>query len=92
MRATTRDDALNLQECRAFLAARSEAVLPCTNGTHEWTSENDREQQRAAALCQACAVRVACGRWALAASEKNGVWGGMTAAQRKRQRRQQAAA
>ncbi|MFD1210970.1 WhiB family transcriptional regulator [Arthrobacter sp. GCM10027362] len=81
-----KDATPELPEWKAFLAARSGAVVPCDRG-HEWFSDDVRIQARAAALCGACAVKTACGVYALAAPEKEGVWGGMTPLDRKRLRR-----
>lgn len=42
----------------------------------------------AKAVCELCSVREACLEYALAAREKDGVWGGMTARERRRLLRQ----
>ena len=50
-------------------------------------SEED-EALEAKAICDSCPVRVACLEYALAAREKNGVWGGLTERERRRLLRQ----
>ena len=49
---------------------------------------NNREAQRAVALCQECPLKLECLSHALAANELYGVWGATTAAQRDALRRQ----
>jgi len=44
--------------------------------------------RRAKAVCAACPARARCLEWALKANEIEGVWGGMTPAERARIRRQ----
>jgi WhiB family redox-sensing transcriptional regulator len=39
--------------------------------------------ERARAVCHRCPVMTACGSWALRNGESDGVWGGMTAAERR---------
>ncbi|MFJ1969672.1 WhiB family transcriptional regulator [Streptomyces sp. NPDC087903] len=39
--------------------------------------------ERARAVCHRCPVMTACGSWALRNGEGHGVWGGMTAAERR---------
>jgi WhiB family redox-sensing transcriptional regulator len=48
----------------------------------------DDEGAEAKAICALCAVREPCLEFALAAREKEGVWGGMTARERRRLIRQ----
>ncbi len=46
----------------------------------------------AKAFCRACPARSQCLEWALETQQKHGVWGGMTASQRRRLRRAKATA
>ncbi|WP_258314800.1 WhiB family transcriptional regulator [Streptomyces sp. Act143] len=41
-----------------------------------------RREARARAVCDACPVRVPCGRFALATQQDYGVWGGLTESDR----------
>ncbi len=41
------------------------------------------DQERAKAVCETCPVRVECLDWALATEEQFGVWGGLTADERR---------
>ena len=54
---------------------------------------NDESAERAKELCARCPVREACLEYALVAREKDGVWGGLTARERRRilRRRRQSA-
>ena len=55
--------------------------------------DSDDHAEKAKAVCEGCAVRLACLEYALAAREKQGVWGGTTGRERRRllrQRRQTA--
>lgn len=47
--------------------------------------------QKARNVCQACPVRDACLEWALATNERNGIWAGTTAYQRRAIIKQRAA-
>jgi WhiB family redox-sensing transcriptional regulator len=44
----------------------------------------DEEAEPAKAICEACPVREACLEFALAAREREGVWGGATERERRR--------
>lgn len=46
--------------------------------------EEDDEALEAKGICEECSVRVACLEHALASREKEGVWGGATAKERRR--------
>lgn len=46
--------------------------------------EDEAEAEDAKAVCEQCAVRVACLEFALNAREKQGVWGGATERERRR--------
>jgi WhiB family redox-sensing transcriptional regulator len=50
--------------------------------------EDDAGADAAKAICQMCPVREACLEFAIAAREKEGVWGGLTARERRRLVRQ----
>lgn len=54
---------------------------------------NDEDADEAKAVCALCPVREACLEYAIAAREKDGVWGGLTARERRRviRRRQRSA-
>lgn len=84
-----KDPAASLTEFTALMNSTVHATLPCNRGD-EWFSENPRHQQRAAALCGGCALLQVCRSYALAAGEKEGVWGGTTPLDRKRKRRKAA--
>jgi WhiB family redox-sensing transcriptional regulator len=49
---------------------------------------DDAGADEAKAICAACAVREPCLEYALATREKDGVWGGLTARERRRVLRQ----
>ena len=53
-----------------------------------WHSEDDRELMAAKRICAACPAAVACLDHAIRTGETLGVWGGLTAGQRKAARRQ----
>ena len=59
-----------------------------------YTSEDDETTFEAKAVCAACAVSGECLEYAITVREKEGVWGGQTAAERVRiiRRRRRAAA
>ncbi|MET7685116.1 WhiB family transcriptional regulator [Streptomyces sp. NPDC005423] len=46
-----------------------------------------RQIEEARAVCRRCPVMGACGAWAVRNGERDGVWGGMTAAERRTLRR-----
>jgi WhiB family transcriptional regulator, redox-sensing transcriptional regulator len=48
----------------------------------------EKQAELAKAVCRPCPVRTECLRWALDAREEHGIWGGTTADERKRMRRQ----
>lgn len=85
-RPTTRDADTELVEWQQLLHLRRDVTLPCEGGT-EWTSDDPKQQRRAAALCRGCAVLAACANYATAAGITEGTWGGTTAADRARDRR-----
>lgn len=85
-RPTTRDDVTQLAEWAAFKLAKQGAVLPC-RGHHEWTSDDPRDQAKAAARCRPCQAIRACRVYAIAAEETTAVWGGLTPEQLRRERR-----
>jgi hypothetical protein len=84
------DPASSLTEFTSLMNAAARATLPCNGGT-EWFSDDPRLQQRAAQLCRACTLLPVCRAYAMAAGEKEGVWGGTTPLDRKRLRRRSAA-
>lgn len=65
--------------------------IPCRSGsvasTAVWTSDDTDEQIEAAARCETCPVLAACRTYGLAHVREKGVWGGLTANQRKRANR-----
>ncbi len=57
---------------------------PCERGDADaWWPPAGRNPSPAVAACGGCGTRVECLRYALAAGERRGVWGGMTAAERR---------
>lgn len=50
--------------------------------------EDDAAALEAKAICEVCAVREPCLEYAISAREKEGVWGGLTARERRRLIRQ----
>jgi len=70
------------------LLAASASYTPCRSGGEEWFADDPKLQRRAAQLCTGCPLLEACRNYALAAYEPNGVWGGLTPADRKRLRRE----
>ena len=50
-------------------------------------AEESVETDRAKAVCSACPVQEACLQYALTTNQTDGVWGGMTATERRRLRR-----
>lgn len=78
---------VSLDELRELLAAGVEWRLRANcRGVNPdvMYPENARELPRALAVCRACDVVTACGEYALSAGESFGVWGAMTARERKR--------
>ncbi|SDR87801.1 WhiB family transcriptional regulator [Paraoerskovia marina] len=65
--------------------------IPCRSGsvaaTAIWTSDDADEQLEAASRCESCPVLAECRAYGLAHVREKGVWGGMTASQRKRANR-----
>ena len=53
---------------------------------------SDEETGQAKAVCETCPVREACLEYALATHQEDGVWGGLTEAERRRLRRRRRAA
>lgn len=51
------------------------------------TGEEDQRVERAKAICSVCPVQEECLQYALATNQTEGVWGGMTGAERRRLRR-----
>jgi WhiB family redox-sensing transcriptional regulator len=45
---------------------------------------SDEDAEEAKAVCASCTVRQACLEYALAAREREGVWGGLTERERRR--------
>lgn len=64
-----------------FLARTDGAVTPCRFGT-EWTADDERHQQRAVQLCQACQVLAECRAYSFQDPNVYGVAGGLTPKQR----------
>lgn len=50
--------------------------------------EDENPAAKAKAICATCPVRMECLDWAIRNREPEGIWGGMTAAERRRVRRQ----
>lgn len=46
-------------------------------------SDDKIDQEKAKAICHLCPIEVDCRQWALAVKEEFGVWGGMSAKERK---------
>jgi WhiB family redox-sensing transcriptional regulator len=76
------------------------AQAACQLGDHELSFPPEEEQGEyfrlrvslAKRICAGCPVRRECADYALAADERYGVWGGLTAAERARQVRRRAVA
>lgn len=47
----------------------------------------DRYSDEGRAVCHRCPLQVECGDWAMAADERNGLWGGLDPHQREARRR-----
>ena len=58
--------------------------VPC-NGRTEWISESAEDREYAAGHCRGCPALTACGKYADAAKEVTGVWGGRDRTPEKRQ-------
>lgn len=75
-------------EWRALADALSErGPAPCEGGIlplDAWHATGEGEIDLARVACGLCPVRPECGAYALAAPERLGVWGGLTAAERAR--------
>ena len=57
--------------------------VPCqAYPPEDWFDKRSHPQRRAVARCGHCPLQAACRRYARAAAEPEGVWGGETAAQR----------
>ena len=76
-------------ELAALTSAMLDVFTPCGSGAVEWWSDNVRQQRRAAQLCTGCSLLEKCRDVALNNNITDGVWGGLTPADRKRIRRQQ---
>jgi WhiB family transcriptional regulator, redox-sensing transcriptional regulator len=74
-------------------AIRENGSTPCMESDPEvfysGTEEMPRAWQDAVKMCKTCPVRAACAAYALEADELFGVWGGLTANQRRKIRRGQ---
>jgi WhiB family redox-sensing transcriptional regulator len=54
----------------------------------EWWFDNDEQSRKLAIqICNQCPLRIACGTWALTNKVSDGIWGGLTEAQRKNLRK-----
>lgn len=86
LRDTLRVPPAALPEWRALAVALAEfGPAPCEGGVLPadfWWSADEHDVELATAACGLCTVRASCLRYAMAASEAEGVWGGMTAADR----------
>lgn len=77
------------REARTQWEALGEALsdlptpVPCQSPDRDLWAGNPASQRRAAARCLDCPVMIACGDYAVAAGERHGVWGGLTAGERK---------
>lgn len=68
-------------------------TVPCLHKTYLFFPSTGEDVTPATTICKGCHVRQECLEHALAANERFGVWGGMSAKQRrleKRRRRQEA--
>lgn len=73
----------NSAQLRALIDRSKEAGgTPCMNEPELWWSFDPSEIRFAKDLCGTCPVRMLCGKWALEAPEREGVWGGMDADER----------
>jgi hypothetical protein len=77
-------------------AIRENGSTPCQESDPELffagTDEMPRGWQDAVKLCKTCPVRALCAAYAVEAEEVYGVWGGLTANQRKQIRRKKTSA
>lgn len=62
----------------------SAGPTPCSGAERDRWTGNPAEQRWAAEHCMDCPVMVACLTYAVAAGEKQGVWGGREPAERRR--------
>lgn len=60
-----------------------DVAVPCQSDPDAWFPESGRAAT-AVKFCRGCPVRVDCAAAALAQDERHGIWGGLTARQRKR--------
>lgn len=72
----------------ALLSFRDEALCVGLGSGIDFYAMHHDEQQRAIKICLRCPVREECLRYALEACEEFGVWGGYTATDRRRIRKQ----
>ncbi|MCV7528066.1 WhiB family transcriptional regulator [Micrococcus luteus] len=70
------DEAETLLRELSGAARTAPGGVPCQADSDAFTSEFAAERERAARLCAGCPIRVLCGRYAAAARERWGVWGG----------------
>lgn len=54
----------------------------CANDAEKWWSRRPEDVDDAVAVCRLCPVMDACRSFAVAAGEREGVWGGLTPADR----------
>lgn len=64
------------------LAAHQEPA-PCAGPDRDHWTGSAAQQQQAAARCLDCPAMVACATYARTAGERDGTWGGLTAAERR---------
>ena len=58
--------------------------VPCQSDPDAWFPERGGRIDPLIRYCRGCPVRVDCAAAALAQDERHGIWGGLTARQRKR--------
>lgn len=69
---------------QAALSEMWPLVPPCADDPELFfASSNSTKRAEAVDLCQSCPIRAQCLSYAVAAAEREGIWGGLTAAERR---------
>lgn len=74
---------------------RRDGPAPCEADPEGWWPDADSSPQEVAVMvrcCAGCPARAECLEFAVAADERDGIWGGLTRAQRRRAKANEAAA
>lgn len=78
-----RNPALGVQFKELTVAAADQGT-PCMQAPDLWWSDERDEQLLAIEGCQACPIKNMCLQWSVDAFEREGVWGGMNSADRRK--------